>query len=212
MNNEEKQTNTEPEPLNIYQRINAVMGEASYVRKDGNGPKGLPYKSVSHDTVTAKLRGPMQTHGIVMLSDIVELKQDGNRTEVKMAISFVNIDNPADRVVVHFFGHGVDNQDKGIGKAISYAIKYCLLKTFLLESGTEDDVESHNIDHKPEDKVPISAKHLADLEALISGHDNIKQIILGQCGGNLSNLTTDQYPNAMKWVKNIIEKEKKKHD
>lgn len=197
-------------PLNIYQRINAVMGEVSYVKKDGNGTQGLPYKSVSHDTVTKKLHGPLQRHGVVVCSDIVECKQDGNRTEVKLAISFINVDDPKDKFTVHFYGHGVDKQDKGIGKAVSYCMKYCLLKTFLLESGTDDDVESHNIDHVPSSNPVISAEQLQGLEILINGHDDIRSTVLGQCKGSLSNLTVDQYPNAMKWIHNMIAKKEAK--
>jgi hypothetical protein len=39
--------------------------------------------------------------------------------------------------------HALDNGDKAPGKAISYATKYALLKTFLLETG-EDEESRHN--------------------------------------------------------------------
>jgi hypothetical protein len=48
---------------------------------------------------------------------------------------------------VSFFGYGIDNQDKGPGKAMSYAVKYAMLKTFCLETG--DDPEKDDIPHLP---------------------------------------------------------------
>lgn len=40
------------------------------------------------------------------------------------------------------YGHGVDTQDKGAGKATTYALKNCLLYTFLTPVGKIDDTET----------------------------------------------------------------------
>lgn len=138
------------ETLNIYKRVNLVMKEVTYVQKE-NKKVNNQYTFVSHDAVARTLHEPMATHGIVMIPTIVDLEQDGNRTKVKMDISFVNIDNPTDKITITQYGYGIDPQDKGIGKAQSYAVKYALLKLFCLETG--DDVEKDNIDYKPEKKV-----------------------------------------------------------
>ena len=79
-----------------------------------------------------------------------ETNVDGNRVELKLDIRFVNIDEPADYTDVPSFGFGIDSQDKGPGKAMSYAVKYALLKTLGLETG--DDVERDNIEHSPATK------------------------------------------------------------
>ena len=203
----EKKVKTETKVLNIYQRLNAVMGEVSYVKKEGNGGKGLPYKSVSHDTVTKKLHGPLQRHGVIVTSDVVECSQDGNRTEIKLAVSFINIDDPKDVFTVHFYGHGVDQQDKGIGKAISYAMKYCLLKTFLLESGPDDDVESHNIDHEPaQNSHLVSPSQVSQLEAIINGYSDIRQRLEETCGGDIAHLPRARFAGALKWVTESVAK------
>lgn len=203
--NQEKQ-------LNIYQRMNAVMAEASYIQKDHEAA-GLRYKTVSHDKVTAKLRGPMQKHGIAMVSDILELTQDGNRTSVKMAFSFVNIDDPKDRLTVHFYGYGIDNQDKGPGKAISYCTKYCLLKTFCIESGTDDDIESHNIDHVPTNRnLMISVEQITTLEELINGHADIRSKVLAVCNNDIASITSDRYEGALKWIQALVKSKEESND
>lgn len=133
--------------LNIYQRIAKVMKEVSYIQKDAKPKSGLQYSFVSHDAVTAKIRPQLVEHGIVTVPRVIKAEADGNRTTAFMEVDFVNIDNPEDKVTVPVFGYGIDNQDKGPGKAMSYAVKYAYLKVFALETG--DDPEQDSIEHEP---------------------------------------------------------------
>lgn len=134
---------------NIYQRLHNVMQEVKGVNK-GSAKVNGQYKFVSHDAVAKALHDPLVNNGIMLMTSVNDIKQDGNRTSVMLVMSFVNIDDPEDKVSVGFPGYGIDPQDKGVGKAISYAFKYGLLKTFCLETG--DDVEKDNIDYvSPED-------------------------------------------------------------
>jgi hypothetical protein len=60
------------------------------------------------------------------------------------------------------YGHGVDPQDKGAGKATTYALKNCLLYTFLTPVGKIDDTETtHSNDiaaPAPVKKAPAKPK------------------------------------------------------
>lgn len=105
------------------------------------------YKATSHNEITKAVSGPLNTVGVFYIPHCKNTLQDGNRTEVVMALEFVNIDNPAERIIVgDYTGYGIDNQDKGPGKAYSYAIKYILMKTFGILSGEneDDEVETNN--------------------------------------------------------------------
>lgn len=117
------------------------------------------------------MHGALVNHGIVMIPSIESITQNGNKTEIIMEISFVNIDNPSDQRTVRYAGHGIDNQDKGVGKAISYAVKYALLKTFCLE--TTDDVERDSINHVPNEKETptIGKEQLITLKELFKESD-----------------------------------------
>ena len=137
------------ETLNIHQRMLAVMRDVSYVQKADQKVNGQ-YRFVTHDAVTAKVREALVKHGIVSVVSVKSHAQDGNRTEVDVAVDFVNVDAPDDRVSIHAFGYGIDPQDKGPGKAISYAVKYAYLKAFALETG--DDPERDSINHEPAKK------------------------------------------------------------
>lgn len=140
---------------NIYQRLVAVMSAVSYVQKEDRKVNNQ-YTFVSHDAVTAKIRPALLAEGVATVCSVKNHIQDGNRTEVTLAVRFVNIDKPEDFVEVESFGYGIDPQDKGPGKAVSYAFKYALLKTFCLETG--DDPERDSIEHAPATKSAPKAQ------------------------------------------------------
>ncbi len=73
------------------------------------------------------------------------------------------------------YGQGVDSQDKGAGKATTYALKNCLLYTFLTPVGKMPDTElihSDDIETPPMIKtLPLLTKELetAMLKAISNG-------------------------------------------
>ena len=139
--------------LNIYQRILGVMKDIDYIEKGSAKVNGM-YRFVSHDAVTAKLHPALVKHGIVVIPSVEELKQEGNRTMVKLRVVFCNVDNPTEGIVTFHYGYGIDGNekgpgDKGIGKAVSYAFKYALLKTFCLETGDDPDNDANAL-YEPE--------------------------------------------------------------
>lgn len=143
--------------LNIAQRIAAVMGEVDYVQKEKK--QGMNYSIVSHDAVTAKVRPLLHKHGIVYYPRALYVNQEGNRTEARFTVRFENIDERADYIDVETFGYGVDPQDKGPGKAMSYGVKYALLKVLGLETGDDPDtVQDNKADFRPTTDEPKPTK------------------------------------------------------
>ena len=155
------------EKPNIYQRIAGVMGDVQYVKKDQQTSFGDKYKFASHDHVTEMVRPALLAHGIVVESSVIDHEihegkdRSGNHvwlSVVHLKMDFVNIDKPDDRTSGVFIGYGVDGQDKGIGKATSYASKYGLLKTFQLPTG--DDPERESINFQPANGKAKTMKEL----------------------------------------------------
>lgn len=136
--------------MNILQRLHKAMNDVDYVQKEKK--PGMRYNIVSHDAVTAKVRPVLVKHGVVYYPVRVARTQDGNRTQVDATIRFCNIDDTNDFIDVESAGYGVDDQDKGPGKAISYAVKYALLKALGLETGDEPEYEDQ--EHKPANTQP----------------------------------------------------------
>ena len=108
-----------------------------------------------------------------------------------MVVRFANVDEPTDFIDVPSFGYGVDPQDKGPGKAMSYAVKYALLKALGLETG--DDADHDNVNHTRDDPhVPTldfnamaqrliglaqKAKTPADLDAIWKGEADVRRTL-----------------------------------
>ena len=144
----------EPKPLNIYQRINAVMQEIDYIKKDKKiTGGGANYSAVSHDQVTAMVRDSLVKHGIVIYPEQVRsevlVARDKSKDiammlyEGEYKIHFVNMDDGSDRVTVQIVGHANDNGDKAPGKAVTYATKSAILKVFAIETGENDESRNY---------------------------------------------------------------------
>ncbi|MDF3607514.1 ERF family protein [Paracoccus sp. DMF-8] len=154
---------------NIHQRLAAVMAEVTYIRKEKK--TGMNYTIVSHDAVTAKVRPALLKHGIVYYPVRCDHHHNGNRAECSLTVRFVNVDDPADFFDVPTFGYGIDGQDKGPGKAMSYAVKYALLKALGLETG--DDPDQDSVDHSP---VDVAGGAADDAKAKLMGCTKIDQL------------------------------------
>jgi hypothetical protein len=153
---------------NVHQRLAAAMAEVDYIQKEKK--QGMNYTIVSHDAVTAKVRPVLLKNGIVYYPVRCEHIHNGNRAECAMTVRFVNIDAPTDFFDVPSFGYGIDTQDKGPGKAMSYAVKYALLKALGLETGDDPDTEdapfvSKDV-HQPAPKQTSAAEMKRGLEAI----------------------------------------------
>lgn len=145
---------------NIHQRMVEVMKVVTYIQKEKKS--GMQYSIVSHDKVTAKIRPALVEHGITVIPIKCTPSQDGNRTGCHTVTRFTNIDDPSDYIDVETFGYGIDTQDKGPGKAQSYAHKYALLKAFGLETGDDPDLDQQ-VEYTSEDidKVEEFIKKIA---------------------------------------------------
>ena len=144
---------TEQTPPTLAARLLAVMGEVGYIQKQGKTQSGPSFTYMKHDDVVAALRPALIKHGVAFMSGIDETsvgcEQVGvtksgaarYKTTLVLRLTFVNVDDPAEAYSVAFPGEGVDTDDKGSGKALSYALKNGLLKMFLIEAGDEADVE-----------------------------------------------------------------------
>ena len=136
---------TKTATLNIRQRINKVMQEVDYVKRESAG-QGT---GVKYDEVMAKLRPSMIKHGINLeVSEVGQIAQVGELVaksgkqslyQGQLEVRLVNIDEPADYVPYIVTAHGADNGDKAPGKINTYAAKVALLKAFALETGENEE-------------------------------------------------------------------------
>ena len=60
-------------------------------------------------------------------------------TRMETTYRFVNIDKPEEYIETTVFSEGIDAQDKGSGKAMTYADKYALMKAYKISTGDDPD-------------------------------------------------------------------------
>lgn len=135
--------------MNIYQKISEVMKKVEYLTKDDKVEFGTTkYKAISEEKVTSTIREQLVNIGIVILpvkqdATVTELmrtdKSVNQRADVHTVYRIQNIDDTEDYILVESNGSGVDTQDKAVGKAMTYAYKYMLLRSFAIPTGEDPD-------------------------------------------------------------------------
>ena len=150
--------------MNIYQKINEVMKNIEYLTKDDKVEFGTTkYKAISEEKVTTAVREQLVKQGIVILprsqeaenKELIRTEKSVNMlTSVHTKYRIQNIDDVNDYIEVESNGSGVDTQDKGVGKAMTYAYKYMLLRTFAIPTGEDPDkISSAETDNKMSQEV-----------------------------------------------------------
>lgn len=175
---------------NIYQRISAVMQDVQYLCKDDQIKFGnTKYKAISEEKVTATVRESLIKNGIVIVPVKQLHRRDGTLTSVDVEYRIQNIDAPEDFVIAASSGSGVDTQDKGVGKAMTYAYKYLLLRTFAIPTGEDPDkISNAELDKKQEDtpkNAPIRCQICGkEIKGLKMGEREISaKEVYASCGG-----------------------------
>ena len=149
---------------NIYQKINEVMKNIEYLTKDDKVEFGTTkYKAISEEKVTTAVRDQLVKQGIVIIpveqestnKELIRTEKSVNMlTSVHVKYRIQNIDDVNDFIEVESNGTGVDTQDKGVGKAMTYAYKYMLLRTFAIPTGEDPDkISSTETDNKIQKEI-----------------------------------------------------------
>lgn len=158
--------------MNLYEKIVNVMESVSYLQKDDNvGTGNSSYKAISEEKVTSAVRDNLIKNKLVILPIKQETKEVFTEyvkeaygkvekkqrlmTTVNVTYKIVNAENPDEYIEVVSSGSGADTQDKGVGKAMTYAYKYMCLRTFAIPTGNDPD-KIHNNDLEKETSVDVS--------------------------------------------------------
>jgi len=169
---------------NIYQKLNLVRQKVSYLQKD---TKVQGYKAITHDAVTSAIREPFIEHGIMMVPNKVDSNTENVgktsngtliiRYEATYEITFLNVENPDDSFTLIIESHANDHGDKAPGKAISYAVKYALLKVLNIETGESEESRIDVAQSKKPDLLPDTDRWDKAVDALSKGDVDIDFII-----------------------------------
>jgi hypothetical protein len=163
---------TEKKPIGLYKKLLNVMKNAKKLIKENSS--GMPYASVTHNMTTQTVKEQFLKEGLIFIPYVKSHSRDGNIHHVTVAAEIIDTDTGDKLPIGDFPGSGVDNQDKGYGKALSYAFKYLLQKLFLLEIGKDEEVDAHQQEaqSEQEQKNAKVRKYVADVTKTL---DNIRK-------------------------------------
>lgn len=207
---------------NIYQKISEVMKNIEYLTKDDKVEFGTTkYKAISEEKVTTAVREQLVKQGIVIIpieqqsenKELIRTEKSVNMlTTVHVKYRIQNIDDVNDFIEVESNGTGVDTQDKGVGKAMTYAYKYMLLRTFSIPTGEDPDkISSAETDKKMENEVNNTVINETKLKALndsIEKHkiadEKVEAILAKYSYSNTSEIKMKDYMNIVKDFQKLI--------
>ena len=209
---------------NIYQKINEVMKNIEYLTKDDEVEFGTTkYKAISEEKVTTAVREQLVKQGIVIIpikqesenKELIRTEKSVNMlTSVHVKYRIQNIDDVNDFIEVESNGTGVDTQDKGVGKAMTYAYKYMLLRTFAIPTGEDPDkISSAETDKKVEKEVNNTKINKTKLNALNSSIENhkipdieVEKVLNKYKYSSISEIQNKDYMNIIQEFQKLIKK------
>jgi hypothetical protein len=174
-------TKQENNQSNIYQKINLIMQDVQYLQKDDQVAFGnTRYRAISEEKVTTAIRESMVKRKVVIIPIEQEHFKQDTLTTVNVKYKIVDCDS-GDYIIAASSGTGADTQDKGVGKAMTYAYKYLLLRTFAIPTGEDPDkISSEQLDandkarkkfnEKKTEEVPVdqSLSLINEINALLN--------------------------------------------
>ena len=136
--------------MTIYEKMMSIMADVQYLAKDDRVEFGnTKYKALSEEKVTSIMRAELLKHKLVVFPIDQTAIRSGSITHVDVRYRMVNVENPEEFIEIVSCGDGADTQDKGSGKAMTYAFKYMWLRTFALPTGEDPDkISSEELDAK----------------------------------------------------------------
>lgn len=189
--------------MNLHEKILSIMNDVQYLAKDDSVDFGKThYKALSEEKVTSVMRKELEKHKIVVYPIAQSWQRDGQISHVDVVYRMVNVEDPDDYIEVVSCGDGADTQDKGAGKAMTYAYKYMWLRTFGIPTGEDPDkISSEELDVKQSaESALISEKERSNLIAVCKSKGLIPDKVFPK---GLNNMTAGQYVEALKRLENL---------
>jgi len=147
--------------VNIYQKLIEVRKTVPYLQKES---KGYQYNYCGSSQVLSAVRAKMDELGLLVIPRVLshtlhpkgETDAKEHLTELEIEFTWVNSEKPEETIVCPWYGQGLDTGEKGVGKALTYAEKYFMLKFFNIATDKDDPDSFQKNGSKPETKTARS--------------------------------------------------------
>ena len=178
--------------MNIFEKLLAITSEIKTVNKNLEvGVGKSAYKAVGEADVLAAVKVLEEKHKVysypckreVIDRALLETEKEYNGTitrsnqiflRIETTYRFVNTEKPEEFIEITTYGDGIDTQDKAVGKAMTYADKYALLKAYKIITGDDADQE-----HSP-DRANYTEKQTTEVKATPKQIELLKKTYQGE--------------------------------
>lgn len=146
--------------MNIYESINAIMGEIGAIGKSSkNATQGFMYRGI--DAVMNAINPALVKYKVFVVPEILEQTREERQTTrggnliysiCKIRYTFYAEDGSSVSAIV--IGEGMDSGDKATNKAMSIAFKYACFQVFCIPTEEMKDPDAESYEVKAKDNVP----------------------------------------------------------
>lgn len=207
---------------NIYQKLLEIRKSIPYLPKDETG---IEFNYVSSPIILSIVREKMDEVGLMLFPNVIDAKVNissvDNRdkqgitrrthtylTELKLEFTWVDAET-GETITVPFYSQGVDiGGEKGVGKALTYAEKYFLLKQFNIPTGELDPDSFQEKTNTLTSKL-ISKEQINELTKLLKElaelrNTSVDNYLVALKINNIEKVTDKQYQEIIQRVESWL--------
>lgn len=198
---------------NIFTKMVAVMGAIETLPKNGWNDYSK-YHYVTDEDVMNYMRKALSTAGLAVVPRITRVEEQADHVSVEIDLTFCDGET-GETVTAKWVGGALKKlNDKAVTVAATAAVKYCLLKTFLVSTGDEaNDGDSDIAANKPQQSLATDKQKgaIAAMLNKLAGEGkraNVDAALQAQNFPPLAQLTKEQASQLFKRLEaKIAEKE-----
>lgn len=200
--------------MSIYKKLLEIQKEILKLKVDGQGDR---YQYLTGSKLITYIKPLMNKHGLLLKNEIIDTHHEivtyqtkyGDKTEmfVKINLIFSWIDvETGEKDENKFSSIGMNNFDKSLGSALTYAERYFIMKYFHI-STDEDDIDNDEIRKvKEEEQQKIYEEKRKKVLNFIKNAKTIEEMnkITPEMRGNYDCMA--QFNKKIEEIKNNLEK------
>lgn len=125
------------------------------------------YKYVTEEDIVKPVRELLYKNNVLLFTSVEDVRQENELTTLIMTFTFYDVDS-GESMSFKWVGQGADKGDKGVYKAQTGALKYFLLKTFLIPTAT--DPENSKLEDNSKYDEPATDNQKNFVKKLVAQH------------------------------------------
>lgn len=199
--------------MTLRRKLGEVRRRIGYIQKRGYNERHN-YNYVAAADIAGTIGDILAELGVVVIPRLESITYEPHTpgrpervARVIMAYTFTDEDS-GEEITARVAGEGLDVSDKATYKAMTGALKYALLQSFLLATG--DDPEDERADSRtdPGSERPITAEQVHEMQGLIeeTGTD-LERVLAYYKISALSEMTEASYRRALELLNRKLDKQ-----